>query len=260
MCVPSMRNGGSAAGRLPIVWPVPRTDNGAFAGLRTHVIRADTLTGMETAAALHRPRWRGRLHQAAFFVSVPAGLWLVTLGSTAASKVGTGVYAVSLSAMYAASAALHRIEWGPRALRWMRHLDHSMIFVLIAGTYTPFAILALAPPWSTVILALVWGGAALGVVVRLVSRRFGVLEGTLYIVLGWIGAIVLPWAIGNLGAAGTTLMFAGGLSYTVGAVLFWLRRPALRPDVFGYHELWHVLVVAGSLCHYGLILYLVLRV
>src|SRR5918996_190688 len=173
MCVPSMRNGGSAAGRLPIVWPVPRTDNGAFGGLRTHVIRADTLTGMETAAALQRPRWRGRLHQAAFFVSVPAGLWLVTLGSTAASKVGTGVYAVSLSAMYAASAALHRIEWGPRPLRWMPPLDPSMIFVLIAGPYPPFEILALPPPWSTVVLALVWGGAALGVAVQLLSRRFG---------------------------------------------------------------------------------------
>ena len=207
-----------------------------------------------------RPRWRGRLHQAAFFASIPAGLSLVVVSPSLAARAAAAVYAMSLSAMYATSAALHRIEWGPRALRWMRHLDHSMIFVLIAGTYTPFAILALAPPWSTVILALVWGGAALGVVVRLVSRRFGVLEGTLYIVLGWIGAIVLPWAIGNLGAAGTTLMFAGGLSYTVGAVLFWLRRPALRPDVFGYHELWHVLVVAGSLCHYGLILYLVLRV
>src|SRR5918996_34989 len=204
MCVPSMRNGGSAAGRLPIVWPVPRTDNGAFGGLGTQGTGADTLTGMETAAALQRPRWRGRLHQAAFFVSVPAGLWLVTLGSTAASKVGTGVYAV--------------------------------------------------------VLAAVWGGAALGVVVRIASARFGFLQGTLYIVLGWIGAIVLPWAIGNLGVVGTSLMFAGGLSYTVGAVLFWLRRPALRPEVFGYHEVWHVLVVAGSLCHYGLILYLVLRV
>jgi hemolysin III len=161
--------------------------------------------------------------------------------------------------MYAASASLHRIDWGPRALRRMRHLDHSMIFVMIAGTYTPFALLALRPPWSTVVLAVVWGGAALGVSVRLLADRFAVLQGTLYLVLGWIGAIVLPWAIGNLGVTGTSLMFAGGLCYTVGAVLFWLRRPVLRPEVFGYHELWHVLVVAGSLCHYGLILYLILR-
>lgn len=214
---------------------------------------------MDAATALPRPRWRGRLHQAAFFVSVPAGLFLIALGSTAPARIGAAVYAATLSAMYAASAALHRIDWGPRALRWMRHLDHSMIFVMIAGTYTPFALLALEPPWSTVVLGVVWGGAALGVTVRLLADRFGVLEGTLYLVLGWIGAIVLPWAIGDLGITGTTLMFAGGLCYTVGAVLFWLRRPVLRPEVFGYHELWHVLVVAGSLCHYGLILYLIVR-
>jgi hemolysin III len=214
---------------------------------------------MDAATALPRPRWRGRLHQAAFFVSVPAGLSLIALGSTAPARTGAAVYAATLSAMYAASAALHRIDWGPRALRWMRHLDHSMIFVMIAGTYTPFALLALEPPWSTVVLGVVWGGAALGVTVRLLADRFGVLQGTLYLVLGWIGAIVLPWAIGNLGITGTTLMFAGGLCYTVGAVLFWLRRPVLRPEVFGYHELWHVLVVAGSLCHYGLILYLIVR-
>lgn len=214
---------------------------------------------MDAATALPRPRWRGRLHRAAFFVSVPAGLSLIALGSTTAARAGAAIYAATLTAMYAASAALHRVDWGPRALRRMRHLDHSMIFVMIAGTYTPFAMLALRPPWSTVVLAVVWGGAALGVTVRLLADRFGVLEGTLYIVLGWIGAIVLPWAIGNLGVTGTSLMFAGGLCYTVGAVLFWLRRPVLRPEVFGYHELWHVLVVAGSLCHYGLILYLILR-
>lgn len=214
---------------------------------------------MDGATTLPRPRWRGRLHQVAFFVSVPAGLWLVTMGSTLVARVGAGIYAVTLTAMYAASAALHRVHWGPRALRWMRHLDHSMIFVMIAGTYTPFALLALRPPWSTVVLAVVWGGTVLGVAVRLASERFGVLEGTLYLVLGWIGAIVLPWVIGRLGPVGTSLMLAGGLSYTVGAVLFWLRKPALRPEVFGYHELWHVMVVFGSLCHYGLILYLVVR-
>jgi hemolysin III len=226
--------------------------------LRAGIIVTDTLI-MDATTVLARPRWRGRLHQAAFFVSVPAGLSLVALGSTFSARVGAAVYAASLTAMYAASAALHRIHWGPRALRRMRHLDHSMIFVMIAGTYTPFALLALRPPWSTVVLAVVWGGAVLGVVVRLASERFGILEGTLYIVLGWIGAIVLPWAIGNLGVVGTSLMFAGGLSYTVGAVLFWMRRPALRPEVFGYHELWHVLVVTGSLFHYGLILYLLVR-
>ena len=214
---------------------------------------------MDGVTARARPRWRGRLHQVAFFVSVPAGVWLVAIASTLAARIGAAIYAISLAAMYGASAALHRIEWGPRALGRLRHLDHSMIFVVIAGTSTPFALLALRPPWSTVILAVAWGGAALGVGVRLASKRFKILEGTLYLVLGWIGAIVLPWVIGRLGPLGTSLMIAGGLCYTVGAVLFWLRRPTLRPEVFSYHEVWHVLVVCGSLCHYGMILYLVVR-
>jgi hemolysin III len=206
-----------------------------------------------------RPRWRGRLHQVAFFASVPAGLSLVVVTPSLPSRVAAAVYALSLSAMYAASAAFHRVDWGPRAWRWMRRLDHSMIFVLIAGTYTPFALLALEPPWSTVVLAVVWVGAALGITVRMASERLGVLPGTLYIVLGWVGALVLPFSAHHLTSVQIALMVAGGLCYTIGAIMFWLGRPVLNPQVFGYHELWHVLVVAGSLCHYALILLLVLQ-
>jgi hemolysin III len=195
----------------------------------------------------------------AFFASVPAGLSLVVVTPSLPSRVAAAVYALSLSAMYAASAAFHRVDWGPKAWRWMRRLDHSMIFLLIAGTYTPFALLALEPPWSTVVLAVVWAGAALGIVVRMLSEQLGVLPGTLYIVLGWIGALVLPFSVHHLSGIQIGLMVAGGLCYTVGATLFWLQRPVLAPQVFGYHELWHVLVVAGSLSHYMLILLLVLQ-
>lgn len=194
----------------------------------------------------------------AFIVSVPAGITLVAATQSVAGRIAAVIYAVSLSAMYGASAAFHRMNWGPVAWQRMRRLDHSMIFVLIAGTYTPFALLALEPPWSTVVLAVVWGGAAFGIAVRLLSERLGLLRHTLYLMLGWIGAMVLPFAVDRLTATGILLMVAGGLCYTVGAVLFWLHRPVLRPQVFGYHELWHVLVVLGSLCHYGLILQLVL--
>jgi hemolysin III len=261
-----MKNGGSAAaGRLSILWRLPQPDNAqpGPSGPREGSLRRDTFWAdtppMDTLTAVTKPRWRGRLHQAAFFVSVPAGLSLVAVSSSLPARVGTAIYAATLSALYGTSAAFHRIDWGPRALRWMRRLDHSMIFVLIAGTYTPFALLALRPPWSTVVLAVVWGGAVLGILTRMASERLGVLQQTLYMVLGWIGAIVLPVALGTLGLPGVALMFAGGLCYTVGAILFGLRRPVLRPAVFGYHELWHVLVVSGSLFHYGLILLLVLQ-
>jgi hemolysin III len=213
---------------------------------------------MDASYGLTRPRWRGRLHQVAFIVSVPAGITLVAATQTVAGRIAAAIYAVSLSAMYGASAAFHRLNWGPVAWQRMRRLDHSMIFVLIAGTYTPFALLALEPPWSTVVLAVVWGGAAFGIAVRLLSEQLGLLRHTLYLMLGWIGAMVLPFAVDRLTATGILLMVAGGLCYTVGAVMFWLHRPVLRPQVFGYHELWHVLVVLGSLCHYGLILQLVL--
>jgi hemolysin III len=213
---------------------------------------------MDASYGLPRPRWRGRLHQVAFFVSIPMGTSLVAATETMVARVGAIVFAVSLSGMYATSAAFHRISWGPRAWRWMRRLDHSMIFVLIAGTYTPFALLALEPPWTTVILAVIWGGAAFGVAVRMLSERLGIVRQALYIVLGWIGVFVLPFGVVQLSETGLALMVGGGLCYTVGAILFWLQRPALRPQVFGYHELWHVLVVLGSLCHYGLILQLVL--
>lgn len=206
-----------------------------------------------------RPRWRGRIHQVAFFASVPAGLSLVVITPSFPARVAAAVYALSLSAMYAASAAFHRVDWGPRTWRWMRRLDHSMIFILIAGTYTPFSLLALEPPWSTAVLGVVWGGAAFGVAVRMLSERLGMVRQALYLVLGWIGAMVLPFAAHRLTAVQIGLMVAGGLCYTVGAVLFWLQRPSLRPQIFGYHELWHVLVVTGSLCHYGMILLLVLR-
>jgi hemolysin III len=239
-----MKNGGSAAaGRIPILWPSPDGDNATEPSTKPVI----------------RPRWRGRLHQAAFLASIPAGLSLVVVSPSLAARAAAAVYAISLSAMYATSAAFHRIDWGPAAWRWMRRLDHSMIFVLIAGSYTPFAVLGLAPPWSTVVLGVVWGGAALGILVRLLSEELGVLPGTLYLVLGWIGALVLPFAADHLTGVQIGLMVGGGLCYTIGAILFWLNRPVLRPQVFGYHELWHVLVVSGSACHYVLILLLVLQ-
>ncbi|HEX2030285.1 MAG TPA: hemolysin III family protein [Actinomycetota bacterium] len=204
---------------------------------------------------LEKPRFRGRLHQAAFWLSLPAGVTLVAAAQDAAARLGSAIYALSLSGLYGASAALHRIPWSPRALERMRRLDHSMIFVLIAGTYTPFALLVLPAPWSTVVLGVVWGGAALGIAVRVALPRLRAVPQTLYLVLGWVAIFTFPLILGALGPR-LLLLLGGGLFYTVGAVLFLLRRPTLRPAVFGYHELWHVMVFAGSICHYALIFWL----
>jgi hemolysin III len=202
---------------------------------------------------------RGRLHQIAFFVSLPLGGALVALAETAVARAASAVYALSVSGLYAASAAFHRIPWSPRAWPRMRRLDHSMIFVLIAGTYTPFCLLVLHPPWSTVILAVVWGGAALGIAVRLISNRFNAVRQILYLTLGWLAVITLPFTIERLGPAALLLLLGGGIFYTLGAILFLRGVPRLKPEVFGYHEMWHAMVIGGTVCHYLLVLILVLR-
>ncbi len=207
--------------------------------------------------ALARPRFRGRLHQIMFWLSIPAGVSLVAVAQGAVARIGGVIYAVSLAGLYAASAAFHRIPWGPRAWERMRRLDHSMIFVLIAGTYTPFSLLVLRPPWSTVVLAVVWAGALVGIGFRLLLPHIRAVPQTLYLALGWVAVFTLPLIAGALGGLRLSLLFTGGLFYTVGAILFLLRKPTLRPAVFGYHEWWHVMVSCGSLCHYALILWLV---
>ena len=206
-----------------------------------------------------KPRLRGRLHQVAFFVSVPAGVALVLVAASGVARIAAAVYAVSLTGLYAASAAFHRINWRPTTWKWMRRLDHAMIFVLIAGTYTPYALLVVPSPWSTVILAVVWGGGMVGIAIRMLTRGLEGLEFTLYLGLGWVALFTLPVTIGRLGWGELVLLFAGGLLYTVGAVFFALRKPNLKPEVFGFHELWHSMVIGGSLCHYALILLLVIR-
>jgi hemolysin III len=212
-----------------------------------------------TTTSTPRPRMRGRLHQIAFFASLPMGGVVIAAADTAVARATGAIYALAVSGMYAASAAFHRIEWSSRAWTWMRRLDHSMIFVLIAGTYTPFSLLVLDPPWSTVLLAAVWGGAAIGVALRLVTHRLDAVRQALYLTLGWLAVFTLPFTIGRLGLVAVLLLIGGGLFYTIGAILFLRRVPRLRPEVFGYHEVWHAMVIGGSLCHYALILILVLR-
>jgi hemolysin III len=214
-----------------------------------------------TAAVVEqKPRLRGRLHQVAFFASIPQGVAVVAAAASAISRIGAAVYAVSLSGMYGASALYHRLKWSPRALLRMKRLDHSMIFVLIAGSYTPFALLVLHGTWSQVILGLAWAGAVFGIAIKLLSiDRLRVLGGAMYIVLGWLVIIALPQIVHGLSPTALALLFAGGVLYTVGATVLWRRWPDPNPRWFGYHEVWHSMVVGGSLCHYAAIMLLLLR-
>ncbi|MFN2543191.1 MAG: hemolysin III family protein [Actinomycetota bacterium] len=202
-----------------------------------------------------KPTWRGRMHQIAFFVAIPAGVTLVTLAHSASARVAAAIYAASLVGLYGSSAAYHRIHWSPRNLLRMKRLDHAMIFVLIAGSYTPLSLLVLHRPWSVVVLSTVWGIGLVGVALKLFRiDRLSALTGGLYIGLGWMAVLVLPLLLAHMSAATTALLFAGGALYTGGAVVLARNKPNPRPLVFGYHEIWHTMVIGASACHYTMIL------
>jgi hemolysin III len=206
-----------------------------------------------------RPRLRGRIHQVAFWLSIPAGAVLVVLAEGPVATAVATIYALSLTAVFGSSAAYHRGAWSARARRWMRRLDHSMIFLLIAGSYTPVTVLILDGTWEAVLLSLVWTGAAVGVTLKMLRPDgLSVTSAILYMGLGWLALIALPQLLHGMTSVEAILMVCGGLLYTAGAIVFASRRPDPRPETFGYHEIWHGFMVAAASCHYAMIL-LVLR-
>ena len=211
------------------------------------------------AAPPPKPRLRGVSHQYAFFVSLAWGIALVVAASGRLAIAAAAIYASAVSALLGTSALYHRITWQPRARRWMRRLDHSMIFVLIAGTYTPVALLALSGTLGTVVLLVVWGGAVAGMIFKLAwidAPKW--LFAAVYVALGWVSVVILgqlPAAIGWTGVVG---LVAGGLLYTAGAVVYASGRPDPVPGVFGYHEVFHALVIAGVVLHYAVVAFAVL--
>jgi hemolysin III len=217
-----------------------------------------TAAHAESVAPL-KPRLRGVSHEYAFFVSLACGLALILTASGGRARDAAAIYAVAVSALFGTSALYHRVTWRPSARRWMRRLDHSMIFVLIAGTYTPVALLALSGSLSRLVLIVVWVGAAAGIAFKLVwidAPKW--LFAAVYLALGWVSLVVfgdLPATIGWLGAAG---LAGGGLLYTAGALIYATERPNPVPKVFGYHEVFHALVIAAASLHYAVIAFAVL--
>jgi hemolysin III len=217
-------------------------------------VKLRSVTNSATGDELVRPRFRGVSHQYAFFASLITGAVLVLVAPSRTATTAAAIYALSVSGLFGASALYHRITWRPSARRWMRRLDHSMIFVLIAGTYTPFALLVLHGTLSTVVLAIVWGGALAGAVLKLAwIDAPKLLVSGIYLALGWVGVATVPQVLSRAGVGAVTLLFVGGALYSAGAVIYALRRPDPRPTVFGYHEIFHVLVIAAAAAHYAAI-------
>lgn len=205
-----------------------------------------------------KPTLRGRLHQVAFFLSIPAGIALVGLARATTARVAAVIFAATLTGLYGVSAAYHRGQWSVGGQRLMKHLDHSMIFVFIAGTYTPVALLALRPAWGITLLALAWSGAAVGVLVTVLRlERWHGVGFVMYLVLGWLAIVATPQLLYSLSRPELALLVIGGVLYTVGAVVLARRRPDPHPAVFGYHEVWHTFVVGANACHFALVMLLV---
>ena len=201
-----------------------------------------------------RPLLRGYFHLAAALAAVVGCVVLVLLADSPRAYVGGAIFAVSLIALYAISGTYHTITWGRRAHAVLKRLDHAMIFVLIAGTYTPFCLLVASDAWGLSILAIVWSIAAVGIVLKLVwpnaPRWLGV---GLYLATGWVALVAATELTDWFALVPLLLLAGGGLLYSAGGVIYALRRPDPFPSVFGYHEVFHVLVIGGSVLHYSLI-------
>jgi hemolysin III len=202
-----------------------------------------------------KPRLRGVLHQWACVIAAPLGLALVLAAGTTRARIALAAYAVSLVALFGVSALYHRIEWRSFTVRqWMRRLDHSMIFIVIAGTYTPFAVLVLRGPLASALLITVWAGALLGIGLHLAWGNAPTwFRAALYVLLGWLAVAALPELARAIGPGGLALLGLGGVLYTLGAVVYAVKRPDPAPAVFGYHEIFHTLVIAAAALQYAVI-------
>jgi hemolysin III len=198
-----------------------------------------------------KPRLRGVFHEYAFFVSFATGALLIALADSGRERFAVAIYAVAITALFGASALYHRPNWSVPMRRWMRRVDHSSIFLLIAGTFTPFALLVMNGPLATAILIVVWAGALSGIVLKFAwidAPRW--LTATVFVALGWVAVFALPQLWSDMGPVPVLLLGVGGLLYTVGAVIYATQRPDPAPSVFGYHEIFHVLVIAAAVLQF----------
>jgi hemolysin III len=212
-------------------------------------------------APLARPRLRGVLHQYAFLVSLVTGPLLALLAPSGRALVAAGLYAVSISALFGVSALYHRVTWSVRARRWMGRLDHAMIYVLIAGSFAPVGMLVLSGRLAVVLTAVIWGGALAGIGLHVLwfdAPKW--LTAAVYVVLGWTGTMAVPELAAQIGWAATGLFLMGGILYSIGAAVYAFRRPDPIPTVFGYHEVFHALVIVAAAMHYMVVALYVLPV
>ena len=206
---------------------------------------------VERVEAVVRPRLRGWLHTGAAPLSVAAGIVLVSLAPSGSARIAAAIYAVTCTLLFGVSAVYHRREWGPRTYGFLRRFDHANIFLIIAGSYTPFAVLLLDGPARIWLLTLVWSGAVLGVLFRVFwSHAPRWLYVPVYLALGWVAVVYLPQFLDEGAVVVLVLIATGGLLYSLGAVVYGTKRPNPSPGWFGFHEVFHSLTIAAYIVQY----------
>jgi hemolysin III len=207
-----------------------------------------------------RPRLRGVLHAVAFAASAVIGTLFVA-AAPGSRMLPAAAFAVSASVMLGTSALYHRVAWGQRARLWMRRADHAGIYLLIAGTYTPVGLISLHGPLRTTVLAIVWSGAGAATLAKFCWVRAPKwLSAVIGVALGWVGVAAMPQLAQHEGLVPVVLLAAGGVAYTLGAVVYALRRPDPVPTVFGYHEVFHAFTLVALACQYVAVAFFVVRV
>ncbi len=205
-----------------------------------------------------KPKLRGVFHELAFYVAAVVGVVLVLTAEPGRGRLAAAIFAAGVAACFGASAVYHRPTWRPRARAWLARLDHAGIYLLIAGSYAPFGLIVMSKGWAIPILAIVWGGALAAILLKLfwvkAPKR---LSAAIGLSLGWVAAAAFSQLL-KLPAVALALVVAGGVLYSVGAIVYARRRPNPYPQVFGYHELFHVLTVAAAACQYVAVAFWVL--
>jgi hemolysin III len=210
------------------------------------------------APALVKPLLRGRFHEAGFYLAIALGIPLIVTAEPGRARLAASVFVACLAGCFGASALYHRPTWSPGKRAWLARLDHAGIYLLIAGSYTPIGLIVLSGKWRVWVLAIVWTGAALAILIKLFWVRVPKwLSAVIALTLGWVGIVAIPELL-KLPAGGVALLLLGGVFYSVGGVIYALKRPSPIPHIFGYHELFHVLTLAAAACHLAAIAFYVL--
>jgi hemolysin III len=213
---------------------------------------------MGTPAPRVKPRLRGVFHEVAFYAAVALGIPLVLTADPGRARLSAAVFATCVAICFGASALYHRPTWQPRARSWLARLDHAGIYLLIAGTYTPFGLIVLSKGWAIPVLSIVWTGSLAAILLKLfrpsLPKRASAAIGLL---LGWVAVVAITQML-KLPLPGLVLLGIGGLAYTLGAITYARRKPDPLPTVLGYHEVFHLLTIVAAGCQYASIAFYVL--